>query len=262
MSCKTTFISWQARLAAVLLLASPALLAQTSASPNTGDVATVNGKAISQTLLEQLVAANQSQGQADTPELRQALLEELISRELVAQDALAKRLDKSAQGRLQLQQARQNVLIDLAMAQYLAQNPIDEAALRAEYQRQTSALTAMAPLQQYQLRLLTAPTEAQAREAIRLINQGQLMGNLMDWLLPSQMLPSISNVVVNLSKGQLAAAPIQTASGWNVIRVEDVRPFVIPQFEESIGQLRTALVTQRRAAYLDQLRAAAKISRP
>jgi peptidyl-prolyl cis-trans isomerase C len=252
-------------------------IAQTSTAPTPDVLITVNGKAITQSLLDQLMAVSKSQGQADTPELRRALLDELIHRELVAQDAVANKLDKSAQARLQLQQARQNVLIDLGMAHYLAKNPIDEAALRAEYQRQTSVLSAMGPLQQYQLRLLVVPTEAQARDAIRQINQGQSMetlvkeastdasrnnGGLMDWLLPSDMLPSIANVVVNLAKAQVAAAPIQTANGWNVIRVENIRPFVMPKFEESVVALRTSLLAQRRNAYLTQLRASAKIQRP
>lgn len=277
MFLRTPSTSWQGHLASALLLISPALMAQTQAAPKPEALITINGKSISPSLLEQLVTASKNQGQPDTPELRRALLDELISRELVAQDALAKKLDKTPQGRLQLQQVRQNVLIDLAMAQYFAKHPIDEAALRVEYQRQTSALQAMGSTQQYQLRLLVAPTEGQAREAIRLIQKGESMesvvkewsndlsrenGGLMDWLLPSQMLPSIANVVVNLIKGQVTAAPIQTPVGWNVLRVEDVRPFVIPKFEDSIGQLRTALVAQRRAAYLAELRLAAKITRP
>jgi peptidyl-prolyl cis-trans isomerase C len=259
------------------LLMSSSLMAQTSPAPTPDVLITVNGKAITQSLLDQLMAVSKSQGQADTPELRRALLDELIHRELVAQDAVANKLDKSAQARLQLQQARQNVLIDLGMAHYLAKNPIDEAALRAEYQRQTSVLSAMGPLQQYQLRLLVVPTEAQARDAIRQINQGQSMetlvkeastdasrnnGGLMDWLLPSDMLPSIANVVVNLAKAQVAAAPIQTANGWNVIRVENIRSYVMPKFEESVVALRTSLLAQRRNAYLTQLRASAKIQRP
>lgn len=244
---------------------------------NTPAAATVNGQAISSALLEQVVNANVNQGQVDSPELRQILLEELINRELVAQDAVKKNLDKPPQAVIQLQQARQAVLVDLAVTDYFAKNPINEAALQAEYKRQIDALTALGPLQQYQLRLLVLPTEAQAREAIRNINQGRSMeelvrndsidssrdnGGLMDWLLPSQLLPAISNVVVNLSKGQVTAAPILTQGGWNVVRVEDVRPFVPPKFEDSTAQLRTSLVQQRRAAYLTQLREAAQITRP
>jgi peptidyl-prolyl cis-trans isomerase C len=254
---------------------SGSALAQNAARP--ANAATVNGQAISSALLEQVVNANVSQGQVDSPELRQILLEELISRELVAQDAVKKNLDKTPQAQIQLQQARQAVLVDIAIADYFAKNPINDAALQAEYKRQIDALTALGPLQQYQLRLLVLPTEAQAREAIRNINQGRSMeemvrkdstdpsrsnGGLMDWMLPSQLLPVISNVVVNLAKGKVTAAPIQTQAGWNVLRVEDVRPFVPPKLEESTNQLRASLVQQRRAAYLAQLREAAKISRP
>jgi len=254
---------------------SGSALAQNTARP--ANAATVNGQAISSALLEQVVNANVSQGQADSAELRQILLEELINRELVAQDAVKKNLDKTPQALIQLQQARQAVLVDIAIADYFSKNPINDAALQAEYKRQIDALTALGPLQQYQLRLLVLPTEAQAREAIRNINQGRSMeemvrkdstdpsranGGLMDWMLPSQLLPVISNVVVNLAKGKVTAAPIQTPAGWNVLRVEDVRPFVPPKFEESTNQLRASLVQQRRAAYLTQLREAAKISRP
>jgi peptidyl-prolyl cis-trans isomerase C len=251
--------------------------AQASPAPTPNMLITVNGKAITKTLLDQPVAVNKSQGQADTLELRRALLDGLIQRELVAQDAVAKKLAKSAQARPQLQQARQNVLIDLGMAHSFAKAPIDEAALRAKYQRQTSTLAAMGPTQKYQLRLLVVPTEVQARDAIQQINQGQSMeawvkdastdvnrnnGGLMNWLLPNQMLPGIANVVVNLSKVQVTAAPIQTPGGWNVLRVENIRPFVIPKLEETLEQLRASLVQQRRAAYLAQLRASTNISRP
>lgn len=240
-------------------------------------LATVNGKSISQFQLDELVRSSPIPEQANTPEGRRALLEELISRELVAQDAVKKKLDKPAQAQLQLQQAHQSVLIDLAVAKYFRKNPIDESALQVEYRRQIDALKAMGSTQQYQLRVLVLPTETAAREAIRDINGGQSMeelvrqsstdpsrakGGLLDWLLPNQMLPMIANVVVNVSKGKLAAAPIQTPSGWNVLRVEDVRNFVPPKFEEATDQLRASLIQQRRAAYLAQLRDAANIQRP
>jgi hypothetical protein len=47
-----------------------------------------------------------------------------------------------------------------------------------------------------------------------------------------------------------------------VVRVEDVRNFVPPKFEEATDQLRASLIQQRRAAYLAQLRDAANIQRP
>lgn len=259
----------------LLLGCTSALLAQSATDKAV--LATVNGKSIGQFQLDELVRSSPSPEQANAPEGRRALLEELISRELVAQDAVTKKLDQPAQAQFQLQQARQSVLIDLAVAEYFKKNPIDGAALQAEYRRQIDALKAMGSTQQYQLRLLVVPTEAQAREAIREINQGRSMeqlvrqsstdpsranGGLLDWLLPNQMLPMIANVVVNVGKGKVAAAPIQTPNGWNVVRVEDVRNFVPPPFEDATDQLRASLIQQRRAAYVSQLRDAANIQRP
>ena len=259
----------------LLLGCTSALHAQSAADKTV--LVSINGKNISQFQLDEVVRTSLSPEQANTPEGRRTLLEELISRELVVQDAVKKKLDKPAQAQLQLQQARESVLIDLVVEDYFKKNPIDEAALKAEYRRQIDTLKAVGSTQQYQLRVLVLPTETQAREAMRDINKGQSMeelvrqsstdpsranGGLVDWLLPNQMLPMVANVVVNVSKGKLAAAPIQTPNGWNVVRVEDVRNFVPPKFEEATVQLRASLIQQRRAAYLAQLRDAANIQRP
>lgn len=248
--------------------------AQTSLSNTV--LATVNGVLIEKYQLDEMVRISPNPALADTTEGRRALLEELISRELVAQDAVKMRLDQSASAQFALQHARQNVLIDLAVNEHLNMKPIDELALKAEYQRQIETMKSNGSTQQYQLRLLVLPTEAQAREAIREIKQGKSMealvrqnsivpdranGGLLDWLLPNQMLPMVSTVVVNLSKGQLSAAPIQTPSGWNVVRVENIREFVPPKFEDAHPQLRASLIQERRMAYLNQLRAAANIQR-
>ena len=60
-------------------------------------VATVNGAPITQGLLNLNLRALTSQGQKDTPELRQAIKEDLINKELIAQEAtklgLAKEID-------------------------------------------------------------------------------------------------------------------------------------------------------------------------
>jgi peptidyl-prolyl cis-trans isomerase C len=163
------------------------------------------------------------------------------------------------------------------MSDLLVQAPIEDSELRAEYDRQVESLNAMGPLQQYQLRLLLLSSETEAREAIASIKAGASMellateasldpsrenGGLLDWLLPHQMFSTIANVVVNVPVGQIIAAPIQTQAGWQVIRVEEVRPFTVPTFEAAKIQLTNAVTQQRRAAYLAQLRESARIDHP
>ena len=65
-------------------LASPLASAQTKPA---SAVASVNGVAIPQALLDTNVRVNIAQGQRDTPELRQAIRDELVNREVLAQES-------------------------------------------------------------------------------------------------------------------------------------------------------------------------------
>jgi peptidyl-prolyl cis-trans isomerase C len=73
------------------------------------------------------------------------------------------------------------------------------------------------------------------------------------------LVPAVSNVIVNLKAGTLAAAPIQTPSGWNIIRVEDVRSAPPPSFENNRAQVAEGLLREQRAAFIRKLRADAKL---
>ena len=78
---------------AVLLMSCCALtFAQTKPA---GSMASVNGVAIPEALLTQNVNANLAQGQKDSPELRQVIKDELINREVLAQESARLGLDKT-----------------------------------------------------------------------------------------------------------------------------------------------------------------------
>lgn len=87
--------------------ASVGAFAQTSALP-TGVFATVNGEPLSDALLDVNVAANVTQGRADTPQLRGVIKNELVGREVLAQEALKLKLDQTGQAQAQMAQLQQN----------------------------------------------------------------------------------------------------------------------------------------------------------
>jgi peptidyl-prolyl cis-trans isomerase C len=60
----------------------------------------------------------------------------------------------------------------------------------------------------------------------------------------------------------VTAAPIQTPAGWAVVKVEDVRDFKIPDFEESRVRVRQTLMMQRQQAYIESLVKKATIKQP
>jgi peptidyl-prolyl cis-trans isomerase C len=258
---------------------APAVRAQAAAnSPSTGlpagAVATVNGAVISKAEVDRVIARNKAQGREDTPELRAAIKDELIAREVLAQEAVKQKLDRSVEGKLQLNLARQNVLVELLLADHLSKNPITDAAIRTEYERQIRSLEERGGNQQYRIRQIAVSAESEARGVIARIRKGESMedlarqlsiapskeqGRLLDWLSPLQMVPAISSVVVNLKAGTLAAAPILIQGGWNVIRVEEIRPFQPPTLDQTRDQVRELLIREQRAALLRKLRSEAKL---
>ncbi len=242
-----------------------------------GTFATVNGQPISEALLEVNIRANVARGQADTPQLRQALQNEIIGREVLAQEAQKLKLEQTAQAQAQWQQMEQNFLANLLLNHYATNNPVTEDQIKAEYQ---DFLDEVKGQKQYKLSLIVVPTQERAREIIAQLqkskNATKLFAELagaestdpskeqngsLDWLLPQQMVPAVGNVVVNLSKGQITAAPLQTRLGWNVVRVDDVRDYTPPAMKDIENQLRQAAAQQQLSNYIQSLQEKAKIVR-
>jgi peptidyl-prolyl cis-trans isomerase C len=86
-------------------------------------------------------------------------------------------------------------------------------------------------------------------------------GGLVGWVLPAQLAPPINMLIVNLDKGKVAQTPVRTNNGWHVIRVDDVRPFVIAPFDQLRNTLAQELVQQRRQQAINGLIQNAKVAK-
>lgn len=256
-------------LAVLLMSASAVTFAQ--AKPG-ASMATVNGVAIPEALLTQNVNANLAQGQKDSPELRQVIKEELINREVLAQESARLGLDKTPDAQTQWAQVRQTFMVELLLNDLMKRNPISDADVKAEFDRQ---MQSMADAQQYKISLMVLPTEDAAKAMLARLRKGENFAKLaseqsidpskkdggsVGWVLPGQILPAISNVMVNLNKGSLVAAPIQTPAGWNIIKLEDKRPFKAPSFDEAKNEIRQMLLQKQRFEFVKKLREGAKIT--
>lgn len=263
-----------------LVLGSPPAWAQATAAKTplaAGTLFNVNGVAITETAVNRVLSDLQSQGTAVTPQLREQVISEMVVRQVMISEASKRGLDKAPAFTQQLEELRRRLLLDSLLADNLNKNPIGEADERAEYARQKKALGDGDTTPQYLLSQVVLKTEQQARDVIALAKSGSAFeklaidsvdeagktnGGKVGWVLPSDVLPAIGTVIVNLSKGMVAAAPIQSPAGWHVIKVDDVRPFKIPGFEEARPQIRQALQMQRRQAFVDGLLKGADIQRP
>ena len=94
-------------LAGFLVISQSIYAADKSASNNVDFFATVNGTPLTNGLLDLNVKAAMAQGQKDSPELKNALKDELINRELLTQESIRQGLDKDIDFRDQIAQLKQ-----------------------------------------------------------------------------------------------------------------------------------------------------------
>lgn len=234
-------------------------------------IAKVNGVAIPGELLELLVAESALIGARDTPELRAGLKAELIARTVLSQEASRQGLDKLPMAQNQLKIATATVLSNQVLLKNAEKNPLTDSLLKVEYQRQVNAL---ADVDQYLVSHIVLETQTQARAVLAELRGGEAFdkvareksldsskrnGGSLGWLMADQLTQPLGNVVVNMAQGALSAAPIQTQSGWQIIKLEEKRKFLAPSFDESKPQLIQGMLANQRAEYLQQLIKVAKI---
>lgn len=235
--------------------------------------ATVNGSVISLSSLNRVVNANVERGFKDSPDLRKAILEELIARELFVQAALEKGLDKASDVQDRLAEIRRDVLAEGLVADDLKTRPISDAELQAEYRRQLALLEGA---QEYLLRQIVVADEVQARSLVAQLRKNESFdklarensldpskdkGGVLGWIPSTDILPEIGNVVANLNKGGLTSVPIRTQQGWHIVQLDDVRPLKPAGFEESKDRIRLIVLQNRRVELLTRLRERATIVR-
>jgi peptidyl-prolyl cis-trans isomerase C len=240
-------------------------------APAADAIAKVNGVAIPQSRLDLLHKVGTAQGQPDTPEARNRLRDVLISREVIAQEAHKKGLDKSADFIAQLDMQRQDALVNAFVEDYLSHNPISDDVLKKEYEK----AKAQTGDKEYKARHILVKEEAEAKQIIAQLKKGadfekiaadksedsgsKGRGGDLDWSPSNRYVPPFADALKKLKKGQLADAPVQSPFGWHVIRLDDERPFKSPSFEEVKPQIQQNLQRQALDKVVSELRAKAKI---
>ena len=252
------------------LIALTLLGAVASANAQSGPVlTTVNGSKIFTSQLNEMVALAVANGAKDSPELRQNLLDDLVLREVISQDIRKTGLLNKDNNALKLKLAQQNTLLELWFEEYFKKNPVTESDIRAEYDRQVALSKEPQNSKQYEVSQIQVATEAEATEIIQQINKGAkfealakdksveklsaAQGGLVGWVLPAQLAAPINMLIVNLDKGKVTQTPVRTNNGWHVIRVDDVRPFVIAPFDQVRNVIAQELVQQRRQQAINAL---------
>jgi peptidyl-prolyl cis-trans isomerase C len=236
--------------------------------------ASVNGAIITNDMVEQGIKMAISQGQKDSPELRQAVVQKFIEVLLLSQRAERDGLANSEKANTQLMLIRQNYLADLQLSTFMAQNPISDADIQAEYNKEIASLGPQGMLVEYKMSDIAIATEADAQAALNRIKKGEpfdkvaksvslapnkVQGGAVGWVQTGQVPPQISAVLVNLTKGQVSQSPIQLQQGWYLIKLEDKRTSKPPTLDQAKAAIRNGLAQRKQFEFLSQIAKESKI---
>jgi peptidyl-prolyl cis-trans isomerase C len=251
-----------------LLLAMTAMVALPSFAQN---VATVNGKPIPAAKVDQVVKQVVAQGKAtDSPQLREAIKKDLIGREVLIQEADKQGVGTRPDVKNAIDNARQGIIINAMLADYIKKNPVKDAEIKAEYDKYKSQQGD----KEYHARHILVATEDEAKQIIAKLKGGAKFEDLakqskdpgsaanggdLDWASPGSFVPEFSKAMTSLQKGQITETPVKTQYGFHVIKLEDVRASKFPPLEEVKQQVAESLQQRKLAAFREELLKKAKI---
>ncbi len=231
----------------------------------------VNGVTIPQSRIDAMNRELTSQGQPDTDERKQAVREEIINREVLAQAAQKRGLDKNPDIAAQMEMARQAVLVRALFEEEVKKNPITDAQLQQQYDTFKGSMGT----NEYKVRHILVDKEDDAKAIIAELNKGgdfakiakekskdpgsKDNGGDLDWGPAARYVKPFADAVTGMQKGQTTAVPVKTDFGYHVIRLEDVRPLTVPPFSELKEQFRQRAQQAQIQKFVMDLRQKAKV---
>lgn len=234
-------------------------------------VATVNGKKIDKKTFDAYKVHKQTQDpKYDVEKNRDKLIQELVNRELMFQDALSKKLDKDKDVLFQLEQHRIDLLIKHAIRKTMLATPITDTELKLEYDRRVKSANVL----EFKARHILVKKEDKAKSVIEELNNGKDFiklakaystgptgknGGDLGWFNARQMVPEFSTAVASMKKGTYTKTAVKTKFGWHVIKLEDTRKMDPPKFSDIKKQVRAIMQNKKLQEYIIKLRKKSKI---
>ena len=248
-----------------------ALLACSCLAVQAQNIAIVNGKPVPKARLQALAAQLERAGRAVTPEMEQQLREEVVIREVFMQEAQNLGMDATDEFKVQMELARQGLLIRELFGEYQRKNPVSDADIKAEYDKYAAANSG----KEYKARHILVDKEEQAKAVLASLKKGGKFegiakklskdpgsgakGGDLDWANPTSFVKEFSVAMTALKKGETTTVPVKSQFGFHIIRLDDVRAAELPKFEDVKPQILQQLQQNKLAEYQQVLREKAKI---
>ena len=247
------------------------MLSLTPAAFASDALATVNGKAIKQSVYDYIAKDAAARGQKVDAQVKQAITNKLIDSELVYQEAQKLGLDKQADYIAREELSRRELLTSTFLQDFVKKNPVSDADTKAAYEEYKKAYGD----KEYSARHILVKTEVEAKDIIAQLGKGgdfakiakeksmdpgsKDKGGDLGWFSPASMVKPFSDVAVNLQKGAISMSPVQTQFGWHVIKLIDTRTAQPLPYEKVKDGLQKNLQQRDLEKMMAELRTKAKV---
>jgi len=233
-------------------------------------VATVNGTNITEWTLKRYASQRGLPPEIPKGQQRTAIIEELVNRELIYQDAVNIGIDKAPAIINEIAYQRTNVIASSMLNRSSDRFAVSDEDLKKEYESRKGELGG----KELKARHILLKKEDEAKAVIAELDKGADFATLaskksigpsaesggdLGWFSTSQMVKPFSDAANKLEKGSYSKTPVKTRFGWHVIQLEDSRLVNPPEFDDVKEQIRVSLQNKLIEVYINGLRDKAKI---
>ncbi|WP_175891657.1 peptidylprolyl isomerase [Burkholderia cepacia] len=232
--------------------------AQTTTAPATTTVATVNGTPITSAEIDGVLRASK---QPDSPQIRQAIKNQLIARVLIQQAAEKANYGTRPEVQAAMQAAKANAVTQLFLHDNVKPVPVTEADVKARYDEIVASLGQ----DEYKLRLIVVKDPATAATVLSELKTGKPFDSLARQysLAPSRdaggELPwvsyktpategktsgvpvTIAKAIEKLPVGAVTPDSILVDGAWAIVKLDAKRPTHVPSFNQAQATIRQQL---------------------
>ncbi|MBL4744567.1 MAG: peptidylprolyl isomerase [Cycloclasticus sp.] len=255
----------QAILSAILLAA----LSSLAFAEEDKTVATVNGHELKQSTL-QFYALERRQIDPKSTTPVEKLVDDIVNMQLLKEEAVKMKLHSSDEFKARMSFINLSMLSQVAMINFLDNNPIPEARLRKEYDARIGDMK----VTELKASHILVKDEAKAKEVIEKLNKGAKFADLakeystgptgpkggdLGWFTPQRMVPEFSQAVLAMKDDEYTKTAVRTQFGFHIILRTGQREGTPPTFEEVKPNITAALEQEHIQKHINELRKSAKI---
>ena len=189
--------------------------------------------------------------------VRQNVLRGIVSERLIYKEAVKAGFDKKEDVQKRIEEMKKQVVMQDYMEDK-AKSLVTDDQLKAAYDAKVAASKGVEELKARHI-LVASEDEAKKIEP-QLKKGGANNPELFDlgWFTKDKMVAEFADAAYKLKKGEVSA-PVKSAFGWHIIKLEDRRPVKVPTFDEAKDSLKAEVTNKAVQAYIEGLLKAASI---